>query len=98
MDTSMTGLEPASGDWRHAAACLEVDPELFHPVGCTSSDAVLQIAAAKKVCAGCQVLEECRRWALDTREPHGIFGGLTAEERTSLHRRAARARRAGVAA
>ena len=97
MDTSMTGPEPASEDWRNAAACLEVDPDLFHPVG-TTGPALLQIVQAKAVCAGCPVLDECRRWALDSREPHGIFGGLTADERDALRRREARARRAAVAA
>ena len=99
MDTSMTRRagEPASKDWRNSAACLEEDPELFHPVG-TTGPALLQISSAKAVCAGCPVLDECRGWALDTKEPNGIFGGLTADERESMRRRGARARRAGVAA
>ena len=36
-------------DWRHAAACREVDPELFFPIG-NSGPALLQIEEAKQVC------------------------------------------------
>jgi WhiB family redox-sensing transcriptional regulator len=36
-------------DWRHHAACREVDPELFFPIGNTGP-ALLQIEEAKRVC------------------------------------------------
>ena len=36
-------------DWRHEAACREVDPELFFPIG-NSGPALLQIEEAKQVC------------------------------------------------
>ncbi|MFJ6381160.1 WhiB family transcriptional regulator [Kitasatospora sp. NPDC092039] len=40
--------------------------------------------AAKAVCAGCDVRVECRRHALAAREPYGVWGGLTADERRAL--------------
>ncbi|MEU8510983.1 WhiB family transcriptional regulator [Kitasatospora sp. NPDC048722] len=40
--------------------------------------------AAKAVCAGCGVRVECRRHALAEREPVGVWGGLTEEERRAL--------------
>jgi WhiB family redox-sensing transcriptional regulator len=52
-------------DWRHEAACLEEDPELFFPIGNTGP-AILQIEEAKAVCRRCEVVETCLRWALDT--------------------------------
>lgn len=45
-------------DWRHKAACLNEDPELFFPIGNTGP-ALAQIEEAKKVCQRCEVREEC---------------------------------------
>ena len=42
-------------DWRHDAACRDVDPELFFPIGNTGP-ALLQIEEAKAVCRRCDVL------------------------------------------
>ncbi|MFC7590076.1 WhiB family transcriptional regulator [Nonomuraea antimicrobica] len=41
----------------------------------------MQEARAKAVCATCQVMEECRAYALRAGESEGIWGGLTPEER-----------------
>jgi len=41
----------------------------------------VQEARAKAVCATCQVLDECRSYALKAGEADGIWGGLTPEER-----------------
>jgi len=46
-------------DWRHRAACLSEDPELFFPIGNTGP-ALAQIEEAKKVCARCAV--RARAW------------------------------------
>lgn len=37
--------------------------------------------AAKRVCARCPVMVECREHALLMPEPYGVWGGLTAAER-----------------
>ena len=81
-------------DWRHEAACLDEDPELFFPIGNTGP-ALVQIEAAKAVCAECVVVADCLRRALDTHQESGVWGGLSEDERRALRRRAARARRAG---
>jgi WhiB family transcriptional regulator, redox-sensing transcriptional regulator len=81
-------------DWRHRAACLEEDPELFFPIGNTGP-ALLQIEEAKAVCRRCEVVETCLRWALETGQDAGVWGGLSEDERRALKRRNARARRAG---
>lgn len=92
---------PATQDWRHAAACLEEDPELFFPIG-ESGPALLQIEQAKAVCARCEVRETCLRWALDTGQDAGVWGGLSESERRRVRRRERREGRgpdgAGVAA
>ena len=81
-------------DWRNRAACLEVDdPELFFPVGNTGP-ALVQIEKAKAVCNGCGVRDTCLQWAMEHNQDSGVWGGLSEDERRSLKRRAARARRA----
>ncbi|MGW7440352.1 WhiB family transcriptional regulator [Streptomyces sp. NPDC054849] len=79
-------------DWRHDAACRETDPELFFPIGNTGP-ALLQIEEAKAVCRRrCPVMEQCLRWALDTNQTDGVWGGLSEGERRAMKRRAARNR------
>lgn len=63
--------------WLRRGACRSSDPDLFFPLAPTPA----QEARAKAVCAGCQVLSECRSYALSTGEAEGIWGGLTPEER-----------------
>ena len=81
-------------DWRHEAACLTEDPELFFPIGNTGP-ALAQIDEAKAVCQRCDVVDSCLKWALETGQDSGVWGGLSEDERRALKRRAARARRAG---
>ena len=79
-------------DWRSKAGCLSVDPELFFPIGNTGP-AIAQAAEAKAVCRECAVQAICLQWALDNNQDSGVWGGMSEEERRSLKRRAARARR-----
>ncbi len=78
-------------DWRHKAACLEEDPELFFPVG-TTGPALQQIEDAKRVCQDCTVRDRCLSWALDAGQDHGVWGGMSEDERRAIKRRAARTR------
>jgi hypothetical protein len=85
-----TGSVPAtkrSADWRDEAVCRNEDPELFFPAGSTGPYRD-QIEEAKAVCRRCPVIDACGRWALDTGQDTGIWGGLSeAERRTILRRR-----------
>ena len=78
-------------DWRHRSACLDEDPELYFPIGNTGP-AILQIEEAKQVCRRCEVREQCLAWALEAGQDHGVWGGLSEDERRALKRRNARAR------
>jgi len=78
-------------DWRHTAACRDVDPELFFPIGNTGP-ALLQIEEAKQVCRRCTNTDACLRWALESGQDAGVWGGMSEDERRALKRRAARAR------
>jgi WhiB family transcriptional regulator, redox-sensing transcriptional regulator len=78
-------------DWRHEAACREVDPELFFPIGNTGP-ALLQIDEAKQVCRRCSVMDECLRWAIESGQDAGVWGGMSEDERRALKRRTIRLR------
>jgi len=73
------------GSWRVRAVCRNEDPELFFPVSSIGSVYTAQVARAKAVCGGCPVRPECLSEAL-VALPHGIAGGLTADERRDLRR------------
>jgi WhiB family transcriptional regulator, redox-sensing transcriptional regulator len=77
-------------DWRSWGACLSADPDLFFPVSDTGASQ-RQEERAKAICARCPVQAECLRFALDTSQVHGVWGGLGERE-------LARLRRGGLAA
>jgi WhiB family redox-sensing transcriptional regulator len=41
---------------------------------------------AKKMCEECPVLKSCRNYAIEAKEPFGIWGGLTPVERRTYRR------------
>ena len=73
-------------DWRGDGACRTADPDLFFPIAVGTSVAAQQIARAQRICAGCTVRQQCLDFAMRTREPAGIWGGTTPEERLRVHR------------
>jgi WhiB family transcriptional regulator, redox-sensing transcriptional regulator len=73
----------AGAQWRTAAACKSADPDLFFPVSASPNNPQ-QVADAKAICACCLVRHECLAFALRTRQLHGIWGGMTEEERYPL--------------
>ena len=71
-------------DWQLEGACREVSPDVFfHPEGERGSKRANRDSAAKEVCLACPVLRECREHALASREPYGVWGGMTEAERES---------------
>ncbi len=71
--------------WRDRAACQSVSADLFFPIGRTG-DAVEHIEAAKAVCRTCPVREACLRFAIETNQEAGIWGGTSEEERDRIRR------------
>jgi len=69
--------------WRLSAACRSTDPDLFFPVS-SSGRSLELVVQAKEVCARCPVQRECLRFALSTRQAHGVWGGMSEEERKLL--------------
>lgn len=68
---------------------LEVDTSFWADAACATpdnnhgddvahlffSDELLEIAAAKRICAECPVMEQCLEGALARKEPLGVWGG-----------------------
>ena len=65
-------------EWRDRALCAQVDPEIFFPEKGGST------REAKKVCAACEVKDECLEDAMHHDERFGIRGGLSERERRRL--------------
>ena len=71
-------------EWQYQGACRDVDDTLFfHPEGERGSARRRRAEAAKAICAACPVLMECREAALRVREPYGVWGGMSEEERAA---------------
>ncbi len=72
-------------EWQFDGACRTADPELFfHPEGERGAARRRRAEAAKAFCARCPVAAMCRERSLDAREPFGVWGGLSEDERTSM--------------
>jgi WhiB family transcriptional regulator, redox-sensing transcriptional regulator len=87
----MTAVDDIS-DWRDRGACISADPDLFFPVSSTGAS-FRQETRAKAVCARCQVRPECLQFALDSRQMHGVWGGLGEAELARVRRSRQRAYR-----
>jgi WhiB family redox-sensing transcriptional regulator len=69
-------------EWQLEGSCRTADPQLFfHPEGERGAARRERDAAAKAVCASCPVLEKCRQHALAVREPYGVWGAMTEDDR-----------------
>jgi WhiB family transcriptional regulator, redox-sensing transcriptional regulator len=77
------GLLVRQEHWRSLAACRSADPDLFFRIS-SSGPSIAQVAQAKAICAGCQVRRECLAFALRTHQVHGVWGGLSEQERYPL--------------
>ncbi len=74
-------------NWQKSAACRGPHAQtIFYPP--TRSERKDEKAArerhAKAICKSCAVSGDCLEYAVDSREQHGIWGGLTETERRVL--------------
>lgn len=75
----------AASMWQQSAQCRDEDVDaFFHPDGERGHARTLRQQAAKAICAQCAVSTDCRRHALAYREPFGVWGGLSEEDRARL--------------
>ena len=72
-------------DWQLSAACRGMDVETFyHPAGERWHQKNERITQAKRICRRCPVISQCATWALRTREPYEVWGGLSETERADI--------------
>lgn len=79
--------------WQWRAACRGDDSGLFFAPSHmeTKDEKTVRERRAKAICVTCPVRLECLEYAIRTREPHGIWGGLNELERRLLIRERQRA-------
>ena len=72
-------------DWQLRGLCRGKDSSLFfHPEGERGAARAAREQSAKEICLNCPVQKQCCEHALRVREPYGVWGGMTEEER-ELH-------------
>jgi WhiB family transcriptional regulator, redox-sensing transcriptional regulator len=82
MPDQITALRPGDWSWQEDAACRGSDVATFyHPDNERGISRARREMRAKAICATCPVKASCLAWALSTREPYGVWGGLSVEER-----------------
>ncbi|KMS92655.1 WhiB family transcriptional regulator, partial [Prauserella rugosa] len=69
-------------DWHVSAACRgSAEADLFF-----APQTPLNVARALEICHGCPVQTDCADEALTGRIEHGIWGGLTEDDRAAIWR------------
>lgn len=79
-------VQEVSDLWQQAAACRGPNQVIFFPPPRLErrSDKRLREQRAKEICQMCSVRLECLNFAIDIREQHGIWGGMTENERREV--------------
>lgn len=81
----LPALREGDWDWQVAASCRGSDTaNFYHPENERGPSRARRETHAKAVCATCPVIANCLRWALAAREPYGVWGGLSVDERERL--------------
>ena len=93
--TAAAGLYGTEGEdgelaWQAEALCAQTDPEAFFPEKGGST------APATSVCASCPVQAECLEYAIANDIRHGIWGGMSDNDRRKISRERRRARAQGA--
>jgi WhiB family redox-sensing transcriptional regulator len=77
--------------WWADAACRGADASYFFAPAYFErrAEKLAREAVAKAICGRCSVRESCLEYALQTHDPHGVWGGLNEMERRAVLRRRA---------
>lgn len=62
------------------------EPCVTHPDRWDALDGSVDAAIAQVGCESCPIREACLRYALETQQPAGIWGGMTATQREAVLR------------
>lgn len=77
-------VDLAAAEWQLRARCKDAGESFYPPDKENSSARRRRELPAKQICRSCLVLEPCRRYAIDSREPDGIWGATTPRDRERL--------------
>ncbi|WP_331481891.1 WhiB family transcriptional regulator [Streptomyces rubrogriseus] len=83
-----TRLRPLLSDWawQERAACRGMNSAVFYsPPGERGRERREREEAARSICRGCQVVEQCAAMAVDYEERYGVWGGMSPRERLSAY-------------
>jgi WhiB family redox-sensing transcriptional regulator len=86
----MADPAPLDRSWQINGLCRGNHSHLFFPpsVAERKEERERREAKAKAICTVCAVRSDCYQFAMEIREPYGIWGGMTEmERRQSLARR-----------
>lgn len=77
---------PSFESWRHRGACRGPHADVFFPPSHfeRKQERHERELRAREICQSCPVVGECLDYAVQIREPHGIWGGLNESERRVL--------------
>lgn len=73
----------ATPQWMAEAACKRVPTEAMYPEPGDKA----AIAAAKRICQDCVVIDDCLTYALARKEADGVWGGRSETERRTILRK-----------
>ena len=74
-------------EWQYQGSCRDADSAVFfHPEGERGPSREARDRAAKSICASCPVMQQCAAHALAVREPYGVWGGLSEDDREAIYR------------
>jgi WhiB family redox-sensing transcriptional regulator len=79
-DILINELLDAHEGWMSLGECRQYNGDDWFP---ERSD-LRPMAGAKRICAGCEVREQCLSYALERNEPWGVWGGLSTPQRKRL--------------
>ena len=70
--------------WQLRGSCRLTAPEVFFPEDAGRSGLRAREEEAKEICRRCPVLMRCREHALTVGETYGVWGAMSARERTRV--------------
>lgn len=70
--------DPSEGAWWEDAACQGTDNDTFYP------DKGGSIRDATRLCRVCPVVDACLNWAITRNERHGVWGGMSTQQRDRI--------------
>jgi WhiB family transcriptional regulator, redox-sensing transcriptional regulator len=79
-------------EWQTLGQCVGYPADVFFPEDVPRGVRHRLERQAKSICVGCPVIDQCLLHALNTPEPHGVWGAMTPGERQQY-----RSAQAGVA-